>query len=107
MEAEPFDRVWRRSRTSMTARVARLRSKWWQIGAVRGRRRSGLVHRRRGRSATRRRSSRRSRPWSASARPTGSGCAGSLEVTIGVALGVFLADLLVARDRRRARGSSR
>ena len=32
MEAAPFDRVWRRGRTSMTTRVARLRSKSWQIG---------------------------------------------------------------------------
>lgn len=32
MEPAPFDRAWRRSRLSMAARVARFRSKSWQIG---------------------------------------------------------------------------
>ena len=93
MEAAPFDRVWRRSRTSMTARVARLRSKWWQIGqcAVA----AGVA-------------------WFIAAEvfghPSpffapvaavvslgtsyGQRLRRVLEVTIGVALGVFLADLL-------------
>ena len=93
MEAAPFDRVWRRSRTSMTARVARLRSKWWQIGqcAIA----AGVA-------------------WFIAAEvfghPSpffapvaavvslgtsyGQRLRRVLEVTIGVALGVFLADLL-------------
>ena len=31
MEARPLDRLWSRSRTSLSTRVARWRSKWWQI----------------------------------------------------------------------------
>ncbi|MGH8966057.1 MAG: FUSC family protein, partial [Actinomycetes bacterium] len=31
-EAHPFDRVWNRGRTSVDQRLARLRSKSWQIG---------------------------------------------------------------------------
>ena len=94
MEAAPFDRVWRRGRTSMTARVARLRSKSWQIGqcAIA----AGVA-------------------WFIAAEvvghPTpffapvaavvslgtsyGQRLRRVLEVTIGVALGVFVADLLV------------
>jgi uncharacterized membrane protein YgaE (UPF0421/DUF939 family) len=94
MEAAPFDRVWRRGRTSLTARVARLRSKSWQIGqcAVA----AGVA-------------------WFIAAEvvghPTpffapvaavvslgtsyGQRLRRVLEVTIGVALGVFVADLLV------------
>ena len=94
MEAAPFDRVWRRSRTSLRARVARWRSKSWQIGqcAVA----AGVA-------------------WFIAAEvvghPTpffapvaavvslgtsyGQRLRRVLEVTIGVALGVFLADLLV------------
>ena len=94
MEAAPFDRVWSRGRTSMTTRVARLRSKSWQIGqcAVA----AGVA-------------------WFIAAEvvghPTpffapvaavvslgtsyGQRLRRVLEVTIGVALGVFVADLLV------------
>ena len=94
MEAAPFDRVWHRGRTSMAARVARLRSKSWQIGqcAVA----AGVA-------------------WFIAAEivghPTpffapvaavvslgtsyGQRLRRVLEVTIGVALGVFVADLLV------------
>jgi uncharacterized membrane protein YgaE (UPF0421/DUF939 family) len=94
MEPAPFDRAWRRSRTSMRARVTRLRAKSWQIAqcAVA----AGVA-------------------WFVAAdligHPTpffapvaavvslgtsyGQRLRRVLEVTIGVALGVFLADLLV------------
>jgi uncharacterized membrane protein YgaE (UPF0421/DUF939 family) len=94
MEAAPFDRVWRRSRISVGARLARVRSKSWQIGqcAVA----AGVA-------------------WFIAAEVVGhpspffapvaavvslgtsygQRLRRVLEVTIGVALGVFVADLLV------------
>jgi len=94
MEAAPFDRMWLRSRTSATARIARWRSKWYQIAqcAVA----AGVAW------------------WVAAdlvGHPSpffapvaavvslgtsyGQRLRRVLEVTIGVALGVFVADLVV------------
>ena len=95
MEAGPLDRMWDRGRTSARSRVARWRSKWWQIGqcAVA----AGVAwliaadlfgH---------------TTPFFAPVAAVvalgtsyGQRLRRVVEVTIGVAVGVFLADLLVA-----------
>src|SRR6478735_4447491 len=95
MQAGPLDRMWDRGRTSARSRVARWRSKWWQIGqcAVA----AGVAwlvaadlfgH---------------TTPFFAPVAAVvalgtsyGQRLRRVVEVTIGVAVGVFLADLLVA-----------
>ncbi|GAA4698249.1 FUSC family protein [Nocardioides conyzicola] len=95
MEAGPLDRMWDRGRTSARSRVARWRSKWWQIGQCALA--AGVAwliaadlfgH---------------TTPFFAPVAAVvalgtsyGQRLRRVVEVTIGVAVGVFLADLLVA-----------
>ena len=104
MQPGSLDRMWSLGRTSLGARLARLRSKGWQIAPVRARRRCRLVHRRRPARAT-------TTPFFAPIAAVvslgtsyGQRLRRVAEVTLGVAIGVFVGDLSGAA-RLRAGGS--
>ena len=77
MELVSLERGRQRGRRSLSQRLERFRDKRWQVGAVRDRRPVSRGSSPTTCSATRCRSSRRSRRWSASARRTPNGCGAS------------------------------